>query len=444
MSGVGRFSLCHFSVTVAIMAAMLCCTLSAKETQAQPAVELITFGPGDDIWSRFGHVGIRVTYPVWDEDLVFSYGYAPFGEPSFIWGYLRGTSRFALIIERWDDVLERYGEMDRTIVRQPLNLSASRRTELMNRLILNARPENREYVYDHLYDNCSTRVRDLLDDVTSGTLSRAAWYRDTASTYRDLTLRAGQGRVDALILLDLLSGPNQELPVDGWAQMYLPAALREVVAVAQVTENGRRAPLAGPIEVAYKRRGPPPQWGSRYLGRWVVLMWSCLLGAGLLFGRSLERPPSKRSRRFLGWMVRWQLRLTVIPVGVIGLALFVFALISEVRELQWNENALLFWPLDFALLAVSGRWRRHGVPWLNRWLRAYLWAHLAVVVALVAMKLLGVLQQDNWAFIGASALLFIGCVLLPTKEQVELASGRWETEVSERPSEQSAATDQHA
>lgn len=435
MSAVSRISRCRHLIAAFTAAAMLCCTLPAGRAHGQATVELITFGPGDDIWSRFGHVGILVAGPAWGEDLVFSYGYAPFGEPGFVWGYLRGTSRFQLVIERWEDVLERYGEMDRTIERQRLLLSPARRDELVGRLIVNARPENREYVYDHLYDNCSTRVRDLLDDVTGGAVSRATWQRSSAGTFRELTLRAASGRPDALILLDLLSGPNQETAVTGWAEMYLPAGLRDVVAAAEIEENGRRRLLAGPVEVVYARRGDPPQRGSPYLGRWLVLLWCLLLSVGLFLGRLLRKPPSSRLLRLAAWTVRWQWRLTVLPICILGMALFVFALISEVRELQWNENMLLFWPTDFVLLAVSGRWRRDGVPWMNRWLRVYLEAHLVVVAALVALKLGEVLKQDNWAFVIGTALLLTACVLLPSRDRLELAQDEEDYQSDDREEE---------
>ena len=52
--------------------------------------------------------------------------------------------------------------------------------------------EHRYYAYDHFWDNCTTRVRDILDDVTGGALSlddrrrptarRIATSRATAST----------------------------------------------------------------------------------------------------------------------------------------------------------------------------------------------------------------------------------------------------------------------
>jgi hypothetical protein len=44
---------------------------------------------------------------------------------------------------------------------------------LANSLRENARPENREYLYDYFRDNCSTRVRDAVDRAVGGRVRQA-------------------------------------------------------------------------------------------------------------------------------------------------------------------------------------------------------------------------------------------------------------------------------
>lgn len=402
-------------VTLIVLAMALPLFLTPSSADGEAKVDLVTFGPGDALWSRFGHVGILVDNPGWGEELLFSYGYAPFGEPSFIWGYLRGQSRFQLVIEVWDDVVERYREMDRTIERQPLLLPRALRDELISKLVVNARPENREYVYDHLMDNCATRVRDLLDEVTKGALARAVSHHVPTETYRERTLYAASGQLYTLILLDLASGPNQETTVDGWAELFLPGPLRDAVAAAELEADGQSTPLAGPIEVIYARQGAPPQSGSPYLGRYVVVVWCLFIAVGLAVGGRLGGPRARRSAALVVWLSRWQLTLTALLWWLVGAALCVFVLISEVRELQWNENALLFWPSDVLLLVVSRRWKRDGAPWLGRWMRAYVVAHLVVIGILITWKLGGIMGQDNWAFVVASVLVFAGLLTVGSR-----------------------------
>ena len=376
---------------------------------AAPSIELVTIEPGDAIWGRFGHIGLRVIEPGWGMDWLFSWGYAPFGNPDFVWGYLNGTQHFELAAEEWDEAVERYSAMDRTIERVPLNLTRQQANAVFSALMWNYQPENRAYVYDHLYDNCSTRLRDFVDDHTGSSVSRvsATWAPQT--TYRGLTLGAARGRVDALILLDLLSGPSQEVQVTGWGLLYLPDHLR--AAMAQAEHGTLGGALMGEPEVIYTRRGGEVFTGSPYLGRWVVIGWGVALALGLL---ALGRRPSRtRVGRATRRATRGLLMFTGLFFGLVGAALWLFASISQVRELMWNENMLLFWPLDLGLIAVARRWKADGVITKSRWLRAYLVAHLVVICGVGAAKLGGILMQDNWVFVGFAGLCFAALAVLP-------------------------------
>ena len=73
----------------------------------------------------------------------------------------------------------------------------------------NLLPENVEYEYDHVVDNCSTRLRDLLNDVTGGAIQLAAYGTAIERTYREEILDAGSGRMLALIAYDLLTGSTR-------------------------------------------------------------------------------------------------------------------------------------------------------------------------------------------------------------------------------------------
>ena len=54
-----------------------------------------------------------------------------------------------------------YTAADRTIWVQRLPLTDAQAVTLAARLEHDARPENREYLYDHFMDNCTTRLRDI-------------------------------------------------------------------------------------------------------------------------------------------------------------------------------------------------------------------------------------------------------------------------------------------
>src|SRR5262245_34413826 len=116
--------------------------LATGTSRAETSIELITIGPGDALYSRFGHTALRVLDPERGLDVVFNYGYGPFGRPDFLWGFLRGELGFFVAVESWDEMVWGYRDEDRTIQRQPLNLSPGQVATLFDFLIWNIRPEN--------------------------------------------------------------------------------------------------------------------------------------------------------------------------------------------------------------------------------------------------------------------------------------------------------------
>src|SRR5205814_4952094 len=84
--------------------------------------------------------------------------------------------------------LHSYESSNRTIEAQELDLTPAERYELWQRLVRNAQPENRAYLYDYFWDNCSTRARDALD-VTLGGKLKAAGQAPASMSLRANALR---------------------------------------------------------------------------------------------------------------------------------------------------------------------------------------------------------------------------------------------------------------
>jgi hypothetical protein len=71
---------------------------------------------------------------------------------------------------------------------QLLALTPEERATLFERLSANAEPDQRYYDYDYYRDNCSTRVRDAVDQVLGGELRRLVSGAGRL-TFRQHTLR---------------------------------------------------------------------------------------------------------------------------------------------------------------------------------------------------------------------------------------------------------------
>ena len=382
-------------VRIALLVA--CLLLGAARVDAEPRVELVTVGPGDAIWTRWGHVVLRVVDPATGRDDAYDFGAGPFDEPAFAWDFVRGRARFHVVRTSWARRRRSFAAQDRRVERRVLDLTRDEARRLTERLEDHVRPENRSYRYDHWRDNCATRVRDLLDEVSGGALRRAAGTGALDVSYREQALAGAVGILHAQLAIDLLNGPEVDAPVVGWGSLYLPRELD--AAIARARRPGGGALAGAPVRV-HERRGPPPLRGDPRAARHLLLAAGALVfGFGAL--ARLRRPPLARAAGVAAAGL-------ALVSGLLGAVLWLLLAVSEVPELAWSENALALWPWDLAALPAALRLARSGRPSAGRRLRLYLDARLALLAAAVAAKAAGLLVQDSVPFLLAAALGIAG------------------------------------
>lgn len=137
-------------------------------------ISLLTFGPGDAIFERYGHNAIRVQDRVTGSDLAYNWGMFSFEEPGFLRRFLSGETRYWVAAFPSQPLIEAYRAQDRATVEQVLALTPAQAEALAIAVARNARPEFREYRYDYFRDNCSTRARDALDLALGGSCGRSS------------------------------------------------------------------------------------------------------------------------------------------------------------------------------------------------------------------------------------------------------------------------------
>ena len=242
-------------------------------------VFLMTMGAGADIYERFGHNAIWIRDTVAHTDIVYNYGMFSFGSGSvadliaFGARFAMGPQQYWLGYTDLDHTLANYQHFRRNLDAQELNLTPAERADLADRLAVNALEANRYYAYDYFRDNCSTRVRDILDLELGGALRRATLGKPAEGTFRWHTLRSITNDKLLFIGIDAAFGPRTDRPLDRWDEMFLPAKLQQRVRELTVTgADGAVVPLVRreisllPIQVFHVDPAPP-HWGCRRPGR---------------------------------------------------------------------------------------------------------------------------------------------------------------------------------
>jgi hypothetical protein len=371
-------------LTALCLAALACPAAAAAQTHDDPEVALVTMGPGDDVFSRYGHAALCVRDEVSPQGRCYNYGTADFSSyQSLLWSVLRGTARFFVSVVDEPATMTQYARVeDRTVWRQVLPYPAEARRRLVARLSLDALPEHRSYLYHHYRDNCTTRVRDHLDAVSDGALSTARAVR-TERTWRARTLEglASDGRL--LALAELLLGRSLDATMTRWEEMFLPAVLREEV---------QRATGVAPVAVSTRAHPVPegePGRGVGVLGAVSAALAALGLGAG------------QRRSRALALVARGVL---VATLTLLGALVWGMAAASTLPELRGNAMALVLAPTDL-LLAWSATWSRYApLRLVGLVLVLAAWATGAVTQVAVGVMALGVLLA-LWSFARADESL---------------------------------------
>lgn len=125
-------------------------------------ISILTCSPGTELYSLFGHTAIRVSDPAQGFDNVFNYGTFDFDTPGFYLKYAQGKLLYQLTGTSYSGFLNAYKMENRTVYLQTLHLDSVQKQKMFDLLIENYRPENRSYLYNFLFDNCTTRSRDII------------------------------------------------------------------------------------------------------------------------------------------------------------------------------------------------------------------------------------------------------------------------------------------
>ena len=125
-------------------------------------ISLITCGPGNQIYSLYGHTAVRYCNRISGEDFVVNYGMFSFHQKYFILRFIFGLTDYEMGIIPYSDFIAEYLSEGRWVKEQILNISNTDKQNIMEAIRMNYLPENRVYRYNFFYDNCTTRARDIL------------------------------------------------------------------------------------------------------------------------------------------------------------------------------------------------------------------------------------------------------------------------------------------
>ena len=355
----------------------------ANAPGANLEVSLITYGPGDTYWERFGHDAIELRDVASGEAITFNYGVFDFDENGFLLHFARGTMHYLMDAAPSEIDQRYYMDVGRSVTRQRLVFTAAQAADLRDFLLWNLRPENVRYDYDYYANNCATRVRDALDAALGGVLKKQLEARPARMSFRQQTARLMSQQAWLMLILDLGLGPYADQPLNAWQESFLPMVLQEDIRNVSVTNaDGVEQALVQDEQLLSPNRLSPPPSEAPDLRLPLAL-------AGLAFVAALVA-----AHRFAPTAYALLGTLYLSLAGLVGIALLILWTLTTHHSAWANANLLVFNPLAFLLVAAVWRSRRDSVS--SRAANALIVLQLvAVLVAWLLHLLPGVVQQNQ-------------------------------------------------
>ena len=339
----------------------------APVSAQQLEISLLTCAPGADLYSAFGHSAIRVREQDTGRDLVFNYGTFDFDTPFFLVKFARRTLDYQLSITTYERFVRAYAAEERNMSEQVLALNPQQAQAMKDFLDINYLPDQRSYRYDFFYDNCATRIRDVLGSILGEQL---IWNDpDPAGderTFRDLIDEYILSNVWADFGIDLALGAVIDVEASPYDAQFLPDYMAAAFARAEIQGDGPTRALVKETRTILPF--PPVEssgWGpfNPYL-----LLWLLAIVSGVMTYLGF-----KRKRLYIGM----DIALFGI-LGILGIVMFLLWFATDHVATKWNWN--LLWAFPGHLILAKGLLAKSLKPWVRKYLLfALIMADAAVV-----------------------------------------------------------------
>ena len=220
-----------------IVSILLCSNLLAQTTLSDSAkIYLLTCTPGTEVWSKYGHTGIRVYDEANQMDIVFNYGIFSLMEEGFYLKFIKGDTYYQLGIEPYSYFVKFYKRIGRETYIQELNLTQAQKQQVFNALMINHLPENRFYHYNFVFDNCATRPYHLLKQALQDTIVSPYQgfvnqpFRSTIAHYTGPYSWVDFG-------INLVFGNKADQPMTNEQRLFLPEELMFYISEATLSDG---------------------------------------------------------------------------------------------------------------------------------------------------------------------------------------------------------------
>lgn len=308
---------------------------------------LVVFFPGPEIYELEGHVALRLQYDDGTPDMGINYGTFDFNKPNFVYHFVKGETDYWVDAAPWMYFSDYYTRQGRRIEEHTLRLDSVQLARLNSLIIENLQPQNREYRYNYVKDNCSTRPL-MMVQAAAGDSIALPWpttFTKEARTFREVMRLCNANYPWYQFGIDLALGSGIDYPISAYEHAFAPVSLSSQLPGAVFAKSGR--PVVGETIVINEGRDARQAATPWYL---TPLFAACVL---LFITISLTIRDIRRRK-----VTRWFDAALYAMYGFTGLVLafLVFVSVHEATSPNW----LLLWLNPLCLIVPIFIWLKNG------------------------------------------------------------------------------------
>lgn len=215
---------------ISLISCLFVSDIGKAQDSSHIQISLLTCTPGEELYSTFGHSAIRIIDSSSANDIVFNFGTFNFDDEGFYLKFVQGKLLYFLSAERFQDFSYMYQSTGRGITEQILNFSAAEKIKIQHELFENLKEENKYYLYDFFFDNCTTRLRDIIQknapekELKASKQLLAYTFRNAIHSYLDKNDKAW-----SKLGIDLLLGASTDKKMTEQDAQFLPDNLMNAI-----------------------------------------------------------------------------------------------------------------------------------------------------------------------------------------------------------------------
>lgn len=230
-------------ITLALLAVLRQPQPAYAQNQSDTVVYLLTCNPGTETKSIYGHSALRIIDRYSGTDTVYDWGVFNSGTPGFKLKFAKGQLNYMLQSSEANTFLQTYSSEGRGVTSQRINLNPDDVRKLLYLINENLKPENASYQYSLFYDNCATRIRDLLEQAADGKIHYPSGIDADVRTFRDLTSEYQKPYRWLNLGINLMLGLPSDKEASFSERMFLPFELQQCFNQTVIQTGGRLVPL---------------------------------------------------------------------------------------------------------------------------------------------------------------------------------------------------------